>query len=424
MRQIAIAACLALFAGTAAAATDPANEATGDADALSLADETKDTARSSREWRVFAEGALARSWLRGTNTRPTDSRLSLDLHFDSTIAPAVRAILSDRLDLMHSSAAPRETNVNTLREAYLSWHARPDLIGDLGRVNLRYGAAFGYNPTDFFKAGALRSVVSPDPVSLRENRQGTFVVQGQKLWSGGSLTGLYSPRLARHASESTFSLDAGATNPRNRWLIAGSHKVADAFSPQVLLHGGTDTPTQVGLNISSLLNDATVAFLEFSTGKGRTLVADALGTSDEERTQRRAAVGMTYTTAFNLSFTAEAEYNSAAPDRRQWESFSSASPGNALRLLGTSEALQELAVRRALFFYAAWRDVGMRNLDVTAFMRRDMETRSRAHWIEARYRWAATELALQWQLYTGDPGSLYGSVPEPRRIELLLRYFF
>ena len=33
------------------------------------------------------------------------------------------------------------------------------------------------------------------------------------------------------------------------------------------------------------------------------------------------------------------------------------------------------------------------------------------------------ELALQWQLYSGSAGSLYGSVPERRAIELALRFF-
>ena len=423
VRQIFIPVCLALLAAAAANAAEPPAAKPDDADALSLADEAKPEKRSTRDWRVFGEGSLSRNSLRGAPSAADGGRLSLDLRYDSTIAPTLRAVLSDRLDLSRSSEAPRETNVNTLREAYLSWHASPDLIADIGRVNLRYGAALGYNPTDFFKAGALRSIVSPDPVSLRENRQGTFVIQGQKLWSGSSLTGVFSPRLGSTTSDSTFSLDVGATNPRNRWLLAGSHKFNEELNPQLLVFGGADTPTQVGLNLSGLVNSATVAFLEFSTGKGRSLVAQALGSAETERMQRRAALGLTYTTAFNVSLTAEVEHNSAAPDRQQWNAFSSNAPGNPLRLLGAAQSLQDLPVRQALFFYASWKDMLVRNLDVSAFIRRDSETRSRTQWIETRYRWDSAEVALQWQQYSGGPTSLYGSVPQPRRVDLLLRYF-
>ena len=425
VRQILIPVCIALLAAAAANAADTPADKPDDADALSLADEAKPATRSSSDWRVFGEGALSRISPRDAAPAVDAGRLSIDLRYDSTIAPGLRAVLSNRLDLSHSDEPPRETNVNTLREAYLSWHASPDQIVDIGRVNLRYGAALGFNPTDYFKAGALRSIVSPDPASLRENRQGTFLIQGQKLWSGSSLTGLFSPRLGSATSDSTFSLNAGATNPRNRWLVSGSHKFSEDLNPQFLLYGGAGTPTQVGLNLSGLVNSATVAFLEFSTGKGRSLVGQALANAESERMQRRAALGLTYTTPFNLSLTAELEHNSAAPDRQQWEAATGGNArGNALRLLGAAQTLQDLPVRRALFFYASWPDMGLKNLDFSAFIRRDSETRSRAQWIETRYRWASVEVALQWQLYSGGPTSVYGSVPEPRRVDALLRYFY
>lgn len=428
MRQNIVIACVWLLASAAAGAADtPApknpNDPPGDADALSLADEAKPEKRAQRAWQAFGEASLSRTAQREGQPTLDGRRLSLDLRWDDSLAPGLRAVLSDRLDLSHSSDAPRETNVNTLREAYLSWHASPELIADVGRVNLRYGAALGYNPTDHFKTGALRSIVSPDPNTLRENRQGSFVLQGQKLWSGSSLSAVLSPEIGHAPSDATFSLDANATNPRDRWLLAASHKFSDNFNPQVVLHGGAGLATQVGLNLSAVLGSSTTAFLELSSGKGRSLVAQAQGLPEAERTQRRAALGLTYTTPFNLSLTAEAEHNSAAPNRVQLNAFSTAAPGNAQRLLGLSELQQDLPVRQALFFYAAWRDMGIRNLDFSAFIRRDGATRSRAQWLETRYRWGSAEAALQWQAFSGDASSLYGAVPQPRRVELLLRYF-
>lgn len=416
-------AWIALMAlGSANAADTPASPA-GDFDALDIADQTPAPASETRNWRAFGEGALSRTTTRGVNTAAQGVRLSLDVRYDGTVMPGLRAVLSNRLDLRHSDDDSRETNINTLREAYLSWQVTPDTMADIGRVNLRYGAALGYNPTDFFKAGALRSIVSPDPISLRENRQGTVVVQGQKLWSDSSLALALSPKLDATQSDSAASFDFGATNPRNRWLVAGSHKFSEQFNPQVLLYGGEGTATQAGLNLSGLVNSATVVFAELSAGKGRSLTAQALGLDEPRRMQRRAALGATYTTSFNMSVTTEFEYNSAAPDADQWNALRSASPTNPLRLMGTMLTQQEMPVRRAVFVYASWKDAGFKNLDLSGFVRRDSETRSREQWLETRYRWRDADAALQWQLYSGGPESLYGSVPRSRRLEFSVRFF-
>ena len=118
----------------------------------------------------------------------------------------------------------------------------------------------------------------------------------------------------------------------------------------------------------------------------------------------------------------EADYNSAASDRQQWNTFSNGAPGNALRLLEASQTLQDLPVRQALFFYATWQNMGVRNLDLSAFVRRDSETGSRAQWIESRYRWDSVDVALRVLLYSGVPSSVYGSLPQPRRVEIVLRH--
>jgi len=220
--------CAALLAGAFSAparAADPAPGEPDDAAALELADDPGAAPPEAKTWRLYLEAAGARSRLHGEPSHADTARGSLDLRIDTTLAPGLRGVLSDRFDYLRRDSAPREHKVNALREAYVSWQARPDLVLDLGRVNLRHGAAWGYNPTDFFKAGALRSIVSPDPASLRENRMGTVLVQAQTLWSGGSLSAALSPRLARRPSDATFSLDLGSTNPRNRWLLAASHRL-------------------------------------------------------------------------------------------------------------------------------------------------------------------------------------------------------
>jgi hypothetical protein len=414
MRPIAALFCLALWVALPVQAAD-------DLDALATADKAADAkAQAPTPWRIFVEAAGGQSALRGSGTTVDNQRAALDLRFDQSVTTGLRAVVSNRLDLSRSSGTPSSDDKNTLREAYLSWARTDHQTLDFGRVNVRHGAAMGYNPTDWFKAGALRAVVSPDPAVLRENRQGTFVLQGQQLWGTGALTAALSPKLASTPDDETFALNAGATNPRSRWLVAGTYKLTDKFSPELLLHGGVDTPTQLGLNLSGLVGDAAVAFGELSIGKGRSLAAQALGLAETERQRRRAAIGLTYTTGFNLSVTAEAEHNSAAPDRDQWQALLGA---ERLHLLGLADMLQDLPARNAWFLHATWKDALVRQLDLSAFVRRESETRSRAQWFEARYHWGRADLSLQWQLFSGDPGTIYGIVPSRRAVELALRVY-
>lgn len=409
--------------GAQAIAADKPDTPPDDLGALQLADKAATTAPDqSQRWRIHAEGALGRVWLRNTIGSAAGSfdtsRASLDMRFDDRLAPNVRAVLSDRLDLVHFNGAD---HTNTLREAYLSFAIGPERSVDLGRINLRHGAALGYNPTDWFREGSARWVSSPDPMQLRENRQGTFVLRGQQLWGNGAVTASYSPKLGTSPSDSTFSLDAGSTNPRHRWLLAGSFKLGERFTPEVLLHGGVDTPTQVGFNASTVLGSATVLFGEFSVGRGRTLLDQALGRQDGQHSLRRAAFGLTYTTSFNLSLTAEVEYNGAGATVGQWQSLPQVDLAAQLRLLGLAQSQQELPARRAVFLYASWKDAGLRHFDLSAFVRRDGETSSRAQWLEARYRWLNFDVSLQMQWFSGDTGSMFGSVPQRRAVELALR---
>ena len=420
MRLIPVAFCLALnVAAGAARAADPPAGPPDDLDALTLADKAPaEKPAAASPWRIFIEGATGQGTVIGNPLRVDSARASLDLRYDGTLAPGLRAVLSNRLDLTDGAGNTVARDANTLREAYLSWARTPDQLIDIGRVNLRHGAAFGYNPTDWFKENALRSIVSPDPAVLRESRLGTFVLQGQQLWPNAALTAAFSPKLGRAPNPATFALDAGATNPRSRWLLAGSYKINERLNPELLAYGGAGTPTQLGLNLSGLVGDAAVVFAEFASGRGRSLAAQALGAAEVERAQRRASLGVTYTTPFNLSVTLEGEYNSAGPDRAQWFALPA---GVGLRLLGASQALQDLPVRRAAFVHATWKDAVVRRLDLSAFVRREGVTSSRSQWLEARYRWDRADLSLQWQGFSGAPGSVYEAVPQRRSVELVLR---
>jgi hypothetical protein len=420
-RSLLVFAC-SLGAASAGLAADGAAPKADDQDALSLADEaTPSAAAGAKPWRLFVEGAAGQGRLRSDDDTFRILRGPIDFRWDDRILPTLRAVFSDRLDGVDSDGVPPGDNVNTVREAFLSWSWTEQRLVDLGRVNIRNGAAFGYNPTDWFKANAVRAFVDPDPAFLRENRQGTVVVQVQQLWDEGSLSAAFSPRLARTPDSATFALNVGATNPENRYIVAGSYKLHERVTPQLLVYGGADISPQVGLNVSGLIGDSVVAFGEVAVGRGPMLVAQATDQPQQpQSSQQRAAVGLTYTTPFNLSLTAEAEYNSAAPFGNQWSQI----PALAQQqVLATSQNLQDLPTRSQWFFYTSWQDLLVKRLKLTGFWRQDMQTNSRATWLEARYAWDSVDLALQWQAFGGSAGTVYYAAPEKQTLQLVLRLY-
>ncbi|MBE0622051.1 MAG: hypothetical protein IH605_15775 [Burkholderiales bacterium] len=351
-------------------------------------------------------------------------RLSLDVRFDQTFAPGWRAVFADRLDLNRSDGVSGNQDINTLKEAYVSWQPQPDRIADLGRINVRNGVALGYNPTDYFRAGALRSVVSLDPESLRENRLGSAMLRGQALWKSGSLTAIYSPKLADAPSTAPFSADLGATNRRERWQLALSEKLSAALNPQWLLSGGDGQSPQLGLNVTALPNDATVVYFEWSGGRAPSLAAQAQMSEGDTAFRSRLATGLTYTTANNISLTAEYEYNGAALDQGGWDALRRGPPALYGLYRGYVGNLQDPATKNQVFLRALWQDALMKHLDLTAMVRYDAADHSRLQWLEARYHWTRVDLALQTQLNNGDARSNYGASRDRRIWQLSARYFF
>ena len=420
MRALALSLILG---ATPALAAAPAPAADGEAAALSLADQTAETTEKSSDWRTFMEGAVRASTPQGGGARQHGGRLSFDVRYDGSFAPGWRAVLADRLDMNRGEIA-NGGNINTLKEAYLSWQAAPERIADLGRINARQGVAFGYNPTDYFRAGALRSVVSIDPASLRENRLGSIMLRGQALWTGGSLAGLYSPKLADHPNSGAYSLDVGATNQRDRWQVALSQKLSDKINPQWLVSGGAGQSPQFGLNLTGLLNDATVAYAEWSGGRAPSLVTQALMRPKDTAFRSRLATGLTYTTASNVSLTLEYEYNGAGLDEAGWNALRSGSPLAYRAYRGFAADLQDPPTKQAVFLHALWQDALIQHLDLAAMIRYDAVDNSRLQWLEARYHWTRIDLALQAQLNNGRPGSNVGALPERRIWQVLARYFF
>lgn len=381
--------------------------------------------KPARSLRVFGELAAGRLSLRGDGGSDDVRRASLDLYWEFKPAAQFRGVISNRLDDMHPVDPGSRSTLNSLREAYVGWLSEDSRYGvDFGRLNLRNGPAYGFNPTDYFRDGASRAVTSADPLALRENRLGTVMLRVQRLWDGGNVSLAVAPDIANGPSSKSFSVDLGATNHSDRVLGSVSLQLGAKTSAQGLAFYERGRGLQIGASATTLLNDATVAFVEWSGGRDATLLSQALGAARNE-TQHRAALGLTYTTASRLALTAELEYNGFALSKRQWSEVRDTLGVDALNsYLFNVQARQDIASRKALLIYASQKDALVKNLELTGLIRRNLDDHSSFAWVEARYHWPRFDLALQWQANLGKSTSEYGSQPGSRLVQLLAVAYF
>lgn len=414
------AALLALLAVAGPALAGNAD----DEAALRLADITPAATERHGDWRAFLEAARGETLTSGIEEPARVDRVSLGAAYDRTFAPGWRAVFADRLDARWPDRRTGQENVNTLKEAYVSWQPGPDRIVDAGRINTRYGVGFAYNPTDYFRAGAVRSVVSIDPSSVRENRLGSVMARGQGLWTGGSLTALYSPKLVERPTDDAFSPDLGATNHGDRWQLVASQAITDTLSPQWIVHGGAGQSPQLGVNVTTLVNDATIAYFEGSFGRSPSLASQALASPGDSRLRSRFATGFTYTTAAKLSVTLEYEFNGAGADAAGWDALRRGSPAGYGRYRAFVTDQQELPTRGRVYLRASWQDAFVDHLDLTSDNLYDPVDSSRQHGLEVRYHWTRVDAALQWQVRGGAQGSEFGAPAGQHSWQALVTWFY
>lgn len=395
--------------------------------ALSLANRAPETVEVPRAWRLFVEGAFQEANMHYGLPEEQLHRATVDVQIDKTLSPQWRVVLADRLDMgdvTNLSGTTSVTDVNTLKELYASWAAQTNVLIDAGRINPRLGAAAGYNPTDEFRAGAVRTVDSSDPASLRENRMGSVMLRGQTLWTGGSLTALFSPKLEDQPNSAGFNVDLGATNGQQRWMLIASQRLTESLNPQFLLWQEQDKAPQVGLNLTGLWGTAAVPYLEWSAGRSASLLAQAMLGANDTAYRSRLACGITYTFENKLSLTGEYEYSGAGMNGQQWRAFQQGPLAAYEQLRIFAFNAQDMVTRRALFALASWQDAGIRNLDLKAWTKFDLIDHSRMIWLEARYHWRRVEAAVQGQFDSGTTLSDFGALPQARIWTALVRYYF
>lgn len=241
------------------------------------------------------------------------------------------------------------------------------------------------------------------------------------------MTALFSPELERRPNPEGFSPDVGATNRQSRGLIALSQKIG-SLAPQFLIYREEAVPARFGLNLTGLVNDATVAHFEWSGGRSPSLLAQALQpllpVCACSGWRNHLSTGVTYTTPNKISLTAEVHYNGGGLDEPAWNALRQGPVSVYGQYRSRVQAAQELPTRQALFFYGVWEDALISRLDLSLMHNFDIADSSRRTWLEARYPSGRFEYAAQWQHHGGQHLSTFGAMPESRSWQAVMRHYF
>ena len=140
-------------------------------------------------------------------------------------------------------------------------------------------------------------------------------------------------------------------------------------------------------------------------------------------TRSRFSGGVTYTTLGKTSITAEYQYNGFGLRKAGWDALALV-PGGQVQYLQEALRLQELAPRQAILLYITQRDLWLKDLDLTAYVRVNLGDKSKLAWFELRHHWPNFDLSFQLQQNIGRANSEFGVLADRRLIQVLGTYYF
>lgn len=344
-----------------------------------------------------------------------------------------------------------------IKEAYLSWQQSDTSFIDIGRINIKSGVATGFNPTDYFKVGAVLDRNTEDISQLRDARLGALVLRGQKLWNNGSLTLVVSPKMSHKQNHWTtdkdiFGLNLHKSNDRSRVMLKLNQKISDDLNPELIYYTESEKH-KLGLNISKSFNDHWIGYMEWNIGKRRRLIDEALYkyrksgqlhplvastfTKDKgEKYQQQFAVGASFTSNSNITTSLEYHYNQAGLSKTNSKQFFNAAElastnkhyaatGQLLSIRGLAQSRGEPLGQHSLFLRSKMNDIGINNLDLTGLLIADLNDQSYLAQAEVAYELnPKSSLAFRLAKFKGNKKSQYGSLDNDITATLQFEYDF
>lgn len=405
-------------------------------------------ARSRIEKKLFGEDAFTLASPERAVTVPYpgtpprwQNRTSFDLYLRAGPWRKLTLTLSNRLSVIEQDGLTllsRHTVQNHLREAYATWELAAATYFEIGRINLRHGAALGFGPTDFFKTRTLVGQASLDPSAMRQNRLGTLMARAQKIWSGGSLSLAYAPKVAQPSAilrSDRWGVDPAfdATNAAHRALAVVGLDLRD-WSAQLLGYYERHR-AKLGCNLTRPFGDAVIAYAEWAGGPEQNLITRGLAygqstgvlpadlpppwpTDTGTAFRNDVAAGASWNIARKVTLNLEYHFHQSGFTRQDWRNwFDVGSSGAAAPLLwylrGYASDQQEPLTRHQVFVRGDWpRGAGSR-LAWSGFALVDLlDGSTLAQALLSTYPSDAWTIALYGSLSVGAARSERGSLPQ------------
>jgi len=417
--------------------------------------------------RIYLENAFTQTGQRGglivpspqLTVPPWQERVFFDVRKVWRLDERLNLSLSDRFNLRAQndiSLPNRENVINEFREGFLSWQPHDGIYLDLGRINLRSGAALGFNPTDFFKSRAVVEPLSADPSVLREDRLGTLMLETQWIGRGRTLTVAVAPALVRPSPIYTdtnlpsFNPSIDRTNQHVRILVKGSFSAGKDFNPE-LLYYREGSQNKFGANLTRGLGQKVIAYAEWAGGEGTNLLDESLRYGRETGTlpanapsaipddanvhlRNDLSVGASYTTTNKITFNLEYHLHQAGFSRQDWNNWFNIGRGQPRTSLISRElwyirayALDQQVplARQSTFLRADLVDAFVSNLEITGFINTDLYDGSSLIQASADYYISRTwTIGAQVNANVGSRHSDFGSLQQSvGALFKLARYF-
>ncbi len=361
--------------------------------------------------------ALAISW---------QNRTSVDAILQWKPLKSLSFTVSDRANLYvqdQQAFTSRDTIRNDFREGYVTWEPHTSVYVEAGRINVRNGAALGFNPTDFFKTRALVGQASLDPSVIRQNRLGTLMVRGQAIWSGGSASVAFAPKVMSPSpviESDPLGVDPqiAATNAAARVLGTLSFDVLN-LSPQLLGYFERGR-SKLGINVSRPIGNAVIVYAEWAGGQEKNLITRAIEFGQQTGTlpdtapvllptrtwttfRNDVAAGFSGTLATKATLNVEYHFHQSGLGGGDWGNwFDRGSAPGAPAALTTqlwylrayANDQQEPLTQHQGFVRVSWPRAFVNDLDLTAFAFVDLLDGSVLSQVSANYylshRWTAS----------------------------------
>jgi hypothetical protein len=278
-----------------------------------------------------------------------------------------------------------------------------------------------------------------DISQLRDARLGALTIKSQKLWEGGALTLVVSPKISDKASrwytdKNTTGLNLQKSNDRSRALLKYTFEVSEDVRPEIIYYNESGEHN-IGLNFSKALNRKWLGYAEWNLGKRRNLIDAALLETREsnqldpaiaqvfsdqgESYRQQLALGASYTTESNITTKFEYHYNQAGlsdEDVQRWFDLTSSAENKPivteqfLSLQGLAKARGEPLGKHRLFMRSSWIDAGLDDLDIIGLFNIDIDDQSYLIQLEAAYEISRNaELSFRLAQFRGDKKSDFGS---------------